>query len=152
VGLLLVKIPDLGLLVEELKRVAQSSPSIYDVKSLIWQINSFGPSGQTLDKLFGFDILPVRKADGTLKLLSKSHRFSIIDRQHLGDAFKGKLDFLDFSLKEVRILLPFLSCMGLETRYLSEIVVEKSSFRGVILEPSAEKTKHLRRRAHALSR
>jgi hypothetical protein len=47
VGVLKVKIPDLRSLVEELKRVAQSSGPIDDIQSLIWQINAFNPTIKT---------------------------------------------------------------------------------------------------------
>ena len=147
-----VKIPDLGLLVEELKRTVKSSRSVDDVKSLIWQINSFIPTGKALSILYDSDILPVKAADGKLDLRSRTGRFSIRDRQSWADIFKSKIDFLDFSLKEVRMLQPFLSCLNLEKRYLSQIVVEESSFRGVLSDPSSKRTKHLRRRAHALAR
>ncbi|KAF8857981.1 hypothetical protein BDZ45DRAFT_743799 [Acephala macrosclerotiorum] len=124
VGVLKVKVPDLRLLVEEFKRVAQSSPSINDIKSLIWQINTFAPTIKAaLDKLRRSKIFPVRKANGTLGLRSRLARFSIIDHQPWADAFEGKLDVLDFSLKEVRTLEPFLSCMEVGG-YLSEVVIE----------------------------
>jgi hypothetical protein len=151
VGVLKVKIPDLRLLVEELKRVAQSSPSIDDVKNLIWQINSFAPTDTALDKLRGSEIFPVKTANGSVVLRTRLKRFSIIDRQPWADAFQGKIDFLDFNLKEVRILEPLLSCLELRG-YLSEVVIEKSCFQGVVPEPSTQRTRHLRRRAYALSR
>jgi hypothetical protein len=151
VGVLKVKIPDLRLLVEELKRVAQSSPSIDDIKSLIWQINTFGPTVEDLNSLRRSKIFPIRKANGILELRTRLARFSIVDRQLWADAFEGKLDYLDFSLKEVRTLEPFLS--GMEVGgYLSEVVIEKSSFQGTLPEPSAQRTRDVRRRAYALSR
>jgi hypothetical protein len=85
-------------------------------------------------------------------LQRRDKRFSINDRQLWADAFHGKVDLLDFSLKEVRTLKPFLSCLGMEGRYLSEMVLEKSSFRGDLREPSSQKSRHFRRRAHALAR
>jgi hypothetical protein len=151
VGVLKIKIPDLRLLVEELKRVAQSSPSIDDIKSLIWQINTFDPTIEDLYSLRRSKIFPVRKANGTLELRTRLARFSIVDRQLWADAFEGKLDYLDFNLKEVRILEPFLS--GMEVGgYLSEVVIEKSSFQHTLPEPSAKRTRDIRRRAYALSR
>jgi hypothetical protein len=151
VGVLRVKIPDLRLLVEELKRVAQSSPSTNDIKSLIWQINTFAPTTEDLARLRGSKIFPVRKTNKSIELRTRLARFSIIDRQLWADAFEGELDFLDFTLKEIRALEPFLS--GMEVGgYLSEVVIEKSSFQGILPEPSAKRTRHLRRRAYALSR
>jgi hypothetical protein len=151
VGVLKVKIPDLRLLVEELKRVEQSSLSIDDIKSLIWQINTFDPTIEDLQTLRGSKIFPVRKANGTVELRTRMARFSIIDRQLWADAFEGKLDYLDFSLKEVRTLQPFLAGLEIDG-YLSEVVIEKSSFQGIIPEPSAKRTRDLQRRAYALSR
>ena len=151
VGVLKVKIPDLRLLVEELKRVAQSSPSIDDIKSLIWQINTFDPTVEDLDSLSGSKLFPIRKANGTLELRTRLARFSIVDRQLWANAFEGKLDYLDFSLKEVNTLEPFLS--GMEVGgYLSEVVIEKSSFQGTLPEPCSKRTRDIRRRAYALSR
>lgn len=151
VGVLKVKTPDLRLLIKELKRAAKSSPSIDDIKSLIWQINAFTPTKEDLGKLHSSKIFPVRKATGKLELRTRVANFSIIDRQPWADAFEGKLDYLDFNLKEIRSLEPFLS--GMEVgRYLSEVVIEKSSFKGILPEPSAKRTRELRRRAYALSR
>jgi hypothetical protein len=151
VGVLKVKITDLRLLVEELKRVAQSPPSISDIKSLIWQINTFAPTIEDLNKLRESKIFPVRKTNGRFVLRTRLAVSSIIDRQPWADAFEGKLEVLDFSLKEVRTLEPFLS--GMEVGgYLSEVVIEKSSFQGILPEPSTKRTRDLRRRAYALSR
>ena len=151
VGVLKVKIPDLRLLVEELKRVAQSSPSVEDVKSLIWQINAFAPTIADLKQLREFKIFPVRKSNQPPVLMTRLARFSVIDRQPWADAFKKELSFLDFDLKDVRTLEPFLSSMEVGG-YLSEIVIEKSSFQGILPEPSIKRTRDLRRRAYALSR
>jgi hypothetical protein len=153
VEVLKVKIPDLHLLVKELKRVARSSPSIDidDIKSLIWQINAFNPTLEDLKPLHRSKVLPVRKSDAAIELCTRLGRFSIVDRQPWADAFEGMLDFLDFSLKDVRTLQPFLSSMEVGG-YLSEVVVEKSSFEGSLPEPSHERTRNLRRRAYALSR
>ncbi len=133
VRILKVKIPDLGMLVEELSRVARLSPTVDDVTSLIWQINNFIPSPKTLEKLADLPIFPVRVPRGTVEVVElreRSGNFSIIDRQPWTDAFRGKVDFLHFTLEEVWKLQPFLSCFGLEGRYLSRVVVEKSSFSG----------------------
>lgn len=149
-GVLKVKIPNLSLLVQELKLVAQSSPSIDDIKSLIWQINAFAPTIKDLAQLDEYKIIPVKCSNGTVELRTGLERFSIIDRQPWADAFEGKLDVVDFSLKEVRSLEPFLSCMS--GGYLSMVVIEKSSFEGSLPEPNPKRTRDLQRRAYALSR
>ncbi|TVY16404.1 hypothetical protein LARI1_G008274 [Lachnellula arida] len=165
VGVLKVKIPDLRLLVQELKRVARSSPSIDDIKtiddikSLIWQINAFAPTIEDLTQLRESKIFPVKKSIRTVELQTRLEtrleRFSIIDRQPWADAFadefEGELDVLDFSLKQVRSLEPFLSSMQVGG-YLSEVVIEKSSFEGSLPEPNPKRTRDFQRRAYALSR
>ncbi|KAL2065322.1 hypothetical protein VTL71DRAFT_2991 [Oculimacula yallundae] len=151
VGVLKVKIPDMRLLVRELKRVALALPSIEAVKSLIWQINAFSPTIEDLSQLHDSKIFPVKSSSRPVELRTRLESFSIIDRQPWADAFKGKLDVLDFSLKEVRSLEPFLSCMQVGG-YLSEVVIEKSSFDGSLPEPNPKRTKSLQRRAYALSR
>jgi hypothetical protein len=147
-----VKVPDLGMLVQELKKVAKSDPSAVEVISLIWQINAMSPAGKDLEALKKSKIFPVRLANGKVELCSKEVLFAISDRKILGDAFDGRIDFLDFSLEEVRRLRPFLSCLGLEDRYLSTAAIETSSFERGGEHYTKEWTRHLRRRAHALFR
>lgn len=155
VGTLKVKIPDLGMLVEELSRVVSQKLTVDEIKSLIWQINSFSPSRKALEKVKDLPIFPVkitkRKVEQPV-LRDRRGNFSIIDRQPWADAFHGKVDFLDFTLEEVRKLQPLLSSLDLDSRYLSRAVAEKSSFQGEVQEQSRIQTRQLRSRAHALAR
>ena len=64
-----------------------SQRALDDVKSLIWQINSFAPTGTALDKLRGSEIFPVKTANGPVVLRTRLKGFSIIDRQPWADAF-----------------------------------------------------------------
>lgn len=144
------------MLVNELNRVVSSNPRVDDVKSLIWQINSFSPSSKNLESIQNLAIFPVRKArrglDVTVSLRVWNEKFSIIDRQPWVEAFQDKIDFLDFTLEEVRKLKPFLSSFDLENKYLSRAVTETSSFEGEVQEQSKQRTRQLRSRAHALAR
>jgi hypothetical protein len=155
VGILKVKIPDLGMLVDELSHVVSSELSVKDVKNLIWQINSFSPSRKALEKLKGLPIIPVKPA-GTGSQLAvlrvRNEKFSIIDRQPWAKAFLGKIDVLDFDLEDVRKLQPILASLDLENRYLSHVVREESSFQGEVGAQCSKRTRQLRSRAHALAR
>jgi hypothetical protein len=149
-----VKIPDLSMLVDELSRSVSSKLTVDDVKSLIWQINSMSPSRKALQKLQALRIFPVKRASrssDSVILRDVNQKFSINDRQPWADAYKGKIDFLDFKLEEVRRLQPFLSSFDLESRYISRAVAETTSFHGTG-EHSKRKTRLTRSRAHALAR
>ncbi|RDL38725.1 uncharacterized protein BP5553_03065 [Venustampulla echinocandica] len=141
VGILKVKIHDLGMLVDELSQVASSKLTVDDVKSLIWQINSFSPSRKALEKLKTLPIFPVKAASRGLDpavLRVRNEKFSIIDRQPWADAFQGRIDFLDFNLEEVRKLQHFLSSFDFENYYLSRAIAETSSFQGEVREPKQQ--------------
>lgn len=143
------------MLVDELTQFESVEFTVEDVKSLIWQINSFSPTRKALEKLKFFSIFPVRKANGGLGpavLRPPNKSFSIIDRQSWADAFYDKIDVLDFNLEEVRKLQPFLSSFDLSDRYLSWAVAETSSFQGVDPEQSWKRTRQLRNRAYAMAR
>lgn len=150
-----VKIPNIGMLVDELSLVVRSKLTVNEVKSLIWQINSFSPSSSALEKLKTLPILPVKVASNQSDppvLREREQRFCIIDRQPLADAFQGKIDLLDFNLEEVRNLQPFLSSLALHDRYLSHAVAETTCFQGETREPNGKLTKQLRSHAHAFAR
>ncbi|KAE9369740.1 hypothetical protein N431DRAFT_493510 [Stipitochalara longipes BDJ] len=154
VDILNVKIPDLGMLVDELSQAASSKPTVTDIKSLFWQINNFSPTRNAVEKLNDLPIFPVKSETTKLNvtvLRTRFARFSINDRQPWAKAFGGKLDFLDFNLEEVRRLQPLLSALNVEDRYLSRAVVETSSFQDKG-EWSKKRTRQMRSRAHALAR
>jgi hypothetical protein len=152
-----VEIHDLRLLVDELRRVATSKCVVDEVKDLIWKINSFSPSSKDLERLQIVPVFPVRKA-GSEGLVAAvclrvwNGKFSIIDRQPLAELFQGKIDFLDFTLAEVRRLQPFLSSFDLQHRYLSRAVCETTFLQDEIGVLSREQTRRIRSRAHALAR
>jgi hypothetical protein len=138
------------MLVTELEKAARESRSIDEVKVLIRQLNALSPTSKDLQALQKLAIFPTRLKSGEIKLRSKKTPFAIPDRDKLG--FDGLIDFLDFSLEEVRKLRPFLSCFDfLNERYLSKSVKETSLF-AFIARPSEKWTAHFRRRAHSLCR
>jgi hypothetical protein len=155
VGILKVKIQDLDMLVDELSLVVSSNHTVDDVKNLIWQINSLRPSRTALEKLEKISVFPVRKArieQDSVVLQSRTEKFSIIDRQLWAEVFQDRIDFLDFTLEEVRKLNPFLASFDLEDRYPSRTITETSYVQGEVQVNSKERTGQLRSRAHALAR
>jgi len=155
-GTMKAKTHDLPALVDKLAQLVSSeNPLVNDVKSLIFQINDLSPSTKNLESLRKLAIFPVTLAgrpSDSPSLRAVNERFSVIDRQPLAAAFRGKIDLLDFTLEEVRKLQSFLSSFNLEGRYLSSVVTEKSSVNGEYYERSRELTVRLRNRAYALAR
>lgn len=68
---------------------------------------------------------PVSKGPETQKLLSLSETWYISDKTTLHATFEGKVEILDFPVKLVKSLKPIFQALECESRYLSEVVVEK---------------------------
>jgi len=130
-----VEPPDIGSLVRELADLAKGNPDDEKVKSFIREINVLEPREAALDELKTSNILPVRIGNGHPALKSVNDPFAIVDRPEYGEAFEGEVPMLCFSLEEVRSLRPFLFALGLEGRYMSISVEERSRVRGGALEP-----------------
>jgi hypothetical protein len=120
------------MFVEELKALAEGVrvPTIEEVKHFIDEINRREPREGTLEELKPLNILPVRPINGDVRLTNSHPPFAIIDRLEYGKAFEGKYPILHFNLEEVHKLQPFLSALGLQDRYMSKIVEEKSTVEG----------------------
>lgn len=156
-----VQVPDLRMLVKELKKVSTSTRSVEKAKSLIWQINSMEPSAKDLASIQKSAIFPVKIGNDGAHLQSKEKDFVIVDREKLANAFRGPdvtgtLAILDFTnIEEVRKLQPFLVGMNVEERYMSNMVNEITSFAGHAndsIDHDDILTRHIRRRAYALAR
>lgn len=123
----------LELVYDELVRLGSSTPSVEQVKQQIWALNSFlANSNRYLakERLIRSRIFPVRHPDGRIELTTMKTNFVIIDRTHLEDFFATRVKSLDFTLDETHRLHPFLQWLGLEGRFLSNLVKELSSFKG----------------------
>ncbi|MCJ1354926.1 MAG: hypothetical protein MMC33_004916 [Icmadophila ericetorum] len=126
-----VKKPDIRLFVQELKIRCENfdanNPPIHEVRGLIEDLNELAPQRGDLDELLQCNFLPVRGTDDRLRLKSTAEVFAVADRVEYGQMFQGKLPYLDFSLEEVRVLRKFLTAMGLESRYMSNLAQETST-------------------------
>jgi hypothetical protein len=156
-----VKVPDLGMLVKELKKVSTSSLSVDKAKSLIWQINSMEPTAKDLTKIHKSAIFPVKVGNESTQLQNREKDFVIVDREKLANAFRspgvtGALAVLDFpKIEDVRKLQPFLAGLDVEDRYFSKMVKEITSFAGDAngsIVHDEDLTARIRRRAYGLFR
>jgi hypothetical protein len=132
-----VKVPNIATFVQELKALAHGErATIGEVKHLMFEINRREPKEGVLEELKSLNILPVKRANGTVALRNTGYNFSIVDRREYGDAFEGKAPILHFTMEEVHEMQPFLSALGLQDRYMSRIVEEKSMVEGGERDPN----------------
>ena len=147
-----VETPNITLFIQELKMLIYGvwTPDIEEIKACILGINALGPRKGDLDPLLLTKFLPVNDGNGCVSLMRVEDDFAITDRREFGNAFRGKLVVLDFSLEDVHVLRPFLSLLGLEGRYMSITVREVSSVKGGLKQPDL--SSEFRNKAYALFR
>jgi hypothetical protein len=141
----------------ELVGLRNTTPTISYAKNLLWSLNALLPSETGTRPTFTGEvascrIFPVRVLDGNAGILSSLEDFAIIDRQHYADAFRNKIKVLDFTLDEVRHLRPLVEWAGLEDRFLSRLVVEKTVVDDELCIENRSLTRDLIRRAKAFVR
>ncbi|KAI8691937.1 hypothetical protein NCS56_00187800 [Fusarium sp. Ph1] len=147
----------LDMAYDELKEMSARvpSPSITAVKETIWALNSLLVSADDFpdeEPIFIGKVFPVKYPNGSVKLQTGRTQFAITDRKALGDIFGPQAKILDFSLDEVRRLRPFLSWLGLETRYLSTMVREISTVAGGRMDRLQYPDRDIRQKADGLYR
>lgn len=152
VGVLRVQEPDKFTYIMELKALCEdgSTPTIPQVKALIYEINFREPSKSDLETLRPLKIFPIKEATGESQLRCLEDTFVIFDRQGHRDTFKDKVASLDFDMEDLRLLRPFFSAFGLDARYTSRLVEEQSRAQDAVREPSL--SEDLQRRAYAVFR
>lgn len=102
--------------------------------------------------LLDANIFPVRFANGAGKFCSAKRDFAIGDRQYLRECFEGQIQVLSFNLEEVRVLSPFFKWAGLERRYLSASVTERTILAENSSRPISMENRDLRRKAYYILR
>ncbi|KIW28150.1 uncharacterized protein PV07_07832 [Cladophialophora immunda] len=135
VDLLGVPTVNISILLHGLIDLVQAQePSYSDVKSMLLALGpmfnaeaaperSFTMGLATLRK---YSFLPVRLKDKAPVLQKMATRFFIADHERYGQAFEKKVELLDFTLEEFRLLKSFFRKLNLENRYLSACVTEAS--------------------------
>ncbi|RHZ43626.1 uncharacterized protein CDV56_101060 [Aspergillus thermomutatus] len=147
-GPLNVQTPTAATYLEQLRRLASDEVvDIGAVKAAIYDLNGLRPGSDELRGLSHIKFLPVAMPNGTVEILKPTDTFFIADRIEYLSAFRDKVPILDFSLEEVRCLHQLLGRIGLEDRYMSTAVLEKT----VVGQPSHEhcpsETRELRKKA-----
>lgn len=148
---LLVDEPDIPMLVEEVLAVAeQEIPRIQAIKDLFKELNSFGPCAPALDRLKGASVIPVKGTDGLTRLVKATDAFAIVDRVHYMELFADKIPVMDYSREETHQLETFILALGLQDRYISQLIQELSMVNGASYDMIL--SNRIRRRAYSIFR
>lgn len=154
-----VKSPTVATYVEQLASLTlMISPNSQDVKDSILTINRLLTAETSLSRelkiMKTLKCFPVRlsRDSGNIQYQSCEKCFIILDHVDYGKLFRGKLPFLDFSLREVHSLKPLWIWLGLEDWYLSRLVTISTDVQQPSLEPDHRLTENFRRRAKYLYR
>ncbi|RYP73467.1 hypothetical protein DL771_003639 [Monosporascus sp. 5C6A] len=155
VGTIGVRELDAAMIYNELLNIDTATATVGHIKDLIWSLNSQlqiepldSPPGALLQRC----ILPVRYADGQVRLCSITKDFAIVDRKPLGAVFRDRIETLDVTMTEVRQLQPFIEWSGLGSRYLSHLVKEITILDSGVRAPISDPIRDIRRKAYALYR
>ncbi|EXJ92319.1 hypothetical protein A1O3_00869 [Capronia epimyces CBS 606.96] len=156
----ILKVPEVNarVLLEGLLDIAKAeTPQIDKTKEILLALGpmletdsgSSSSIDELLEPLGQKKFLPVRFKD-RVSLQETTSNFFIIDHERFGRAFEGKVELLDFTLEEFRLLEGFFRMCRLEKHYLSACVVESSEVPTEAIEDSA-RTLDFRRRAYVFS-
>ena len=139
------------MLVKEVLAVAeQEVPRIQAIKDLFKELNSFGPCAPALDLLKGAPVIPVKGTDGLVRLAKATDAFVVVDRVHYMNLFADKIPVMDYSREESHKLGSFISALGLEGRYISQLVQELSMVNGA--SNDVVLTNRIKRKAYSICR
>ncbi|KAJ3546237.1 hypothetical protein NM208_g2100 [Fusarium decemcellulare] len=148
-----VKLLTLQMVYDELRQSPQSSRE--EVKVAILSFNRLLQAERTnLDPepIRKAKIFPVRYPNGSVILDSVDVEFAIGDRDKLKANFQDKISLLDFDLGDVRRLKPFFEWAGLQERYLSNSVRERTSISSELGRPISSPNRDLKRKAYYIAR
>ncbi|RYP49446.1 hypothetical protein DL768_004856 [Monosporascus sp. mg162] len=155
VGTIGVRELDAAMIYNELLNIDTATATVGHIKDLIWSLNSqlqMEPLDSPPEALLQRCILPVRYADGQVRLCSIAKDFAIVDRKKLGALFRDRIETLDVTMAEVRQLQPFIEWSGLGGRYLSHLVKEITLLDSGVRAPISDQIQDIRRKAYALYR
>jgi hypothetical protein len=127
-----------------------ASEKVSNVINLIKEISIWKPQSQDVQELLDKAIIPVIDKHGRKQLVRPQDKFAIVDRQKYGDLFSEKVSLLAISLEELNSFRNFLSALGLETHYMSELACEISDTNNATAD--AIISQDFRKRALALLR
>ncbi|KAF8865581.1 hypothetical protein BDZ45DRAFT_641278 [Acephala macrosclerotiorum] len=123
--------PNLAMHVQALKELSRTQPaaSASEIKHMIMLISSMEPSAEDVEDLKRSNIFCVKTANGLQNFTNTTADFAIVDRAEYGAAFTGRINMLDYSIREVHACRSLLLALGLNRRHLSEMVEESTTGR-----------------------
>ncbi|KAL4734480.1 hypothetical protein BDV11DRAFT_174719 [Aspergillus similis] len=137
-----VSAPTAASYIEQLRSLVFESPvDIVEIKSTLHKMGSVVLYPSNREDLLDLRIFPVVMPGGRVKILKPTETFFIADRIDHRSAFQGKVPFLDFSLRETRQLHPLLVFLGLQDRYTSTAVKERTVVEDPAESPSSAETR-----------
>ncbi|KAF4468849.1 ATPase-like ATP-binding domain [Fusarium albosuccineum] len=148
-----VKLLTLQMVYDELRQSPQSS--MEEIKVAILSFNGLLQAERTnLDPqpIRKAKIFPVRFPKGSIILSSVDVDFAIGDRDKLKAKFQDKINLLDFDLEDIRRLKSFFEWAGLQERYLSNSVRERTSIPIDLGCPISSRNRDLKRKAYYVAR
>jgi hypothetical protein len=144
------------MVLDDLIEKGASQASVEEIKETLWILTSLlsfsAPTSSSSERLLKSRVFPVKYPNGQVLLRASNVDFGIVDRQRLGVAFAGKANLLDFRLEEARLLKPLFTWLGLERRYLSNMIKEISRLDGDKPVPISSRDRDIGRKAPALFR
>ncbi len=146
---------DAEMVYNELLIIDTEIVTVQHVKDLLWSLNSqlkIETPDSSPEDLLRHCILPVRYANGQVRLCSSAKEFAIVDHKKLGAIFRDRVETLDFTMTEIRQLEPFIRWSGREVCYLSRLVKEITILDSAIRVPVSDPTQDIRKKARGLHR
>ncbi|KAL6229067.1 hypothetical protein BDW75DRAFT_246072 [Aspergillus navahoensis] len=148
-----VSTPTAATYIEQLRTVVSESPvDIVEIKSTLHKMNSVVLAPSNREDLLDLRIFPVVMPGGRVEVLKPTETFFIADRIDHRSAFQSKVPFLDFSLREIRQLHPLLVFLGLQDRYTSAAVKERTVVEDPAEGPSSAETRSFRSKSRHIHR
>ena len=139
----------ISLHVAALKSLVEEASPVSEVKRSIMLISRLDVVEKDVVSLLDLKMFPVKCRDGQLrfmkaKVISSDPEFVITDNPTHGDEFQGKIDFLDFSAREVRDARPFLCACNLERQFISKLIKEETTVQHRSIDRDATSELHLK--------
>nr|RBQ94652.1 hypothetical protein FVER53263_07682 [Fusarium verticillioides] len=129
-----LEVPKLSpsLVYENLQNAGNTTQPIPDLKKLLWSLldtlaADTASSSVYADKIRDCRVFPVKLPSGKVQSMNAMGDFCINDRPLYAAALKEQANFLDFSVEEIHRLRPVIEWLSLTKRYLSNVVMEKTS-------------------------
>lgn len=150
---------NLRLIYNELSKLGESKPTVESVKEQLLAFKAHLHTASNYkdvkpDGMRKFKIFPIREpgAQQNIQFCDGNTEFAIADTVPLGDNFRQKIRTLGFTFDEFHSLGPVIKWLGLETRYLSRLVIETSKVEDDDRVLNQALSRKIELKAHALCR